>query len=128
MLVGFWRALSFYKNLALHFSSNTVIISESKFNFVLTCSTKNKLLQCFIFYFAFCVEKTMTLKNFVFRKNWVRREIVSMKIKFSGIFDLSWTHILAPKCTNMECLKHFNFSQLERQKLFYYQLCDFKTS
>ena len=52
-----------------------------------------------------------------------------MKRKFSGIFDLSWTHILATKCTNMECLKqHFNFSQLERQKLFYYQLCDFKTS
>ena len=29
----------------------------------------------------------MDVKNFVFRKNWVKREVASMKIAFFAIFD-----------------------------------------
>ena len=52
----------------------------------------------------------MALKNFVFRENWVVREVAGIKIAFSAIFDPTWTHILAPKGANMEFLKQsFNF-------------------
>ena len=47
----------------------------------------------------------MALKNFVFRENWVVREVAGIKIAFSAIFDSTWTHILAPKGPNIEFLK-----------------------
>ena len=42
-------------------------------------------------------QDTMVLKNFFFMENWVRSEVAGMKIAFFAIFDLTWTHILAPK-------------------------------
>ena len=39
----------------------------------------------------------MALKNFFFRENWVGSEVAGMKITVFVIFDLTWTHILAPK-------------------------------
>ena len=59
----------------------------------------------------------MVVKDFVFRQNW--------KKNFFAIFDPTcWTHILAPKGPNKEPLRQY-FNQ-ERQKLYYYQLRDFK--
>ena len=57
----------------------------------------------------------MAVKNFVFRQNWVSRRAAGMKKNFFfAIFD-----------PNKEFLKqHFSY---ERQKLYYYQFCDFKT-
>ena len=68
----------------------------------------------------------MAVKNFVFRENWVGSKVAGMKTTFFAIFDPTWTHILAPKGPNKEFLKQ-HFSQ-ERQKLYYYQFCDFKTN
>ena len=48
-----------------------------------------------------------------------------MKTTFFAIFDLTLTHSLAQKGPNKEFLKE-HFSQ-EKQKLYYYQFCDFKT-
>ena len=67
----------------------------------------------------------MAVKNFVFRQTLVGKMMAGMKETFFVIFDPSCTHILAPKGPNKEFLKQ-NFSQ-ERQKLYYYQFCDFKT-
>ena len=66
----------------------------------------------------------MVVKNFVFRQDWVGRKVAGIKT-FSAVFDPTWTHILALKGPNKEFLKQ-NFSY-ERQKLYYYQFCDFKT-
>ena len=68
---------------------------------------------------------TMVVKNFVFREDWVGRKVAGMKKSFFAIFDPTWTHILALKGPNKEFLKQ-NFSY-ERQKLYHYQFCDFKT-
>ena len=44
------------------------------------------------------------------------------------IFDPIWTHSSPQKGTSMEFFKqNFIFNQLERQKLYYYQLSDIKT-
>ena len=67
----------------------------------------------------------MVVKNFVFRQDWVGRKVAGMKKTFFAIFDPTCTHILALKSSNKEFLKQ-QFS-LERQKLYYYQFCDFKT-
>ena len=67
----------------------------------------------------------MAVKNFVFRENWISSKVAGMKTTFFAIFVPTWTHILAPKGPNKEFLKQ-HFSQ-ERQKLYYYQFCDFKT-
>ena len=67
----------------------------------------------------------MAVKNFVFRENWVGNKVVGMKTTFFAIFDPNWAHILAPKGPNKEFLKQ-HFSQ-RRQKLYYYQFCDFAT-
>ena len=68
----------------------------------------------------------MAVKNFVFRENWVGSEVASMKIAFFDIFDPTFTHILAPTDPNVGFLKqNFIFNPLERQNLYYYQLCDF---
>ena len=57
----------------------------------------------------------MALRNFVFRENWVGREMTGMKIAFFVIFDPTLTHILAPKCPNNEFLKqNFNFQFLRK--------------
>ena len=70
----------------------------------------------------------MALKNFFFRKKWVRSEVAGMKIAFFAIFDSPWTPILAQKGTNMEFLKKKKvFNPSERQNLYYYQVCDLKT-
>ena len=67
----------------------------------------------------------MAVKNFVFWENWVGSKAAGIKTTFSVIFDPTWTHILAPKDRNKEFLKqHFSY---ERQKLYYYQFCEFKT-
>ena len=68
----------------------------------------------------------MAVKNFVFRETWVDSKVAGMKATFFAIiFDPTWTHILAPKGPNKLFFKQY-FSQ-ERQKLYYYQFCDFKT-
>ena len=67
----------------------------------------------------------MAVKNFVFRENWVGSKVAGMKTTFFAIFDPTCAHILAPKVPNKEFLKQ-HFGQ-ERQKLYYYQFCDFKT-
>ena len=67
----------------------------------------------------------MAVKNFVFRENCGGSKLAVMKTTFFAIFDPTWTHILAPKDPNKEFLKE-HFSQ-EKQKLYYYQFCDFKT-
>ena len=55
-------------------------------------------------------QKTMAVKNFVFRENWVGSELASMKIAFVKHFDPTWTQILAPKGQNTKFLKqNFNF-------------------
>ena len=67
----------------------------------------------------------MAVKNFVFKEHWVGSKVAGMKTTFFAIFDPTWTHILAPQGPNKEFLKQ-HFSQ-EKQKLYYYQFCDFKT-
>ena len=63
-------------------------------------------------------KKTMALKNFSFRKNWVGIEVAVMKIAFFDIFDPTWTHILAPKGQNIEFLKqNFNFQFLRKTEV-----------
>ena len=77
------------------------------------------LLVCLV-----CLE-TMAVKNFVFRANWVGSMVADIK-NFFVIFDRTWTHILPLKGPNKNLLKqYFNFNQLERQKLYYYQFCNF---
>ena len=67
----------------------------------------------------------MAVKNFIFRENWVGIKVVGMKTTFFAIFDPTRAHILAPKGPNKEFFKP-HFSQ-GRQKLYYYQFCDFMT-
>ena len=68
----------------------------------------------------------MALKNFFFMENWVGSEVIDMKIAF---FDPTRTHILAPKKTQIwnSLKKILVFNAFERQKLHYYQVCDFIT-
>ena len=57
----------------------------------------------------------MAVKNFVFRKNWVGSEVANIKIAFLAIFNLTWTHVLAPTSPNMGILKqNFNFQFLRK--------------
>ena len=67
----------------------------------------------------------MAVKNLVFRENWAGSKVADMKTTIFAIFDPTWTYILAPKGPNNELLKEY-FSQ-EKQKLYHYQFCDFKT-
>ena len=55
----------------------------------------------------------------------VKNLVADMKTTFFAIFDPARTYIFTPKGPNKEFLKQ-HFSQ-ERQKLYYYQFCDFKT-
>ena len=66
----------------------------------------------------------MTVKNYVFRENWVGSKVAGMKTTFFAIFDLTWTKIMASKGPNKEFLKQ-HFSP-ERQS-YYYHFHDFKT-
>ena len=68
----------------------------------------------------------MAVKNFLSGENWVGSKVAGMKIIFFAIFDPTLTHSLTPKDPNKEFLKG-HFSQ-EKQKLYYYQFCDFKTN
>ena len=47
----------------------------------------------------------MAVKNFVFRENWVGSKVAGMKTIFFATFDLTWTHILAPKGSMRNSLK-----------------------
>ena len=67
----------------------------------------------------------MAVKNLVFRENWAGSKVADMKTTIFAIFDSTWIYILAPKGPNNEFLKEY-FSQ-EKQKLYHYQFCDFKT-
>ena len=67
----------------------------------------------------------MAVKNFVFRGKWVGSKVAGMKTTFLVIFDPTLTHSLAPKGPNKEFLKE-HFIQ-EKQKMCYYQFCDFTT-
>ena len=67
----------------------------------------------------------MAVNNFVFRENWVDSKVTGMKTTYFAIFDLTLTHCLAPKGPNKEFLEEY-FNQ-EKQKLYYYQFCDFNT-
>ena len=71
----------------------------------------------------------MVVKNFVFRKSWVGSEVTSMKTAFFAIFDTIRTHILGLTSPNMVFLKTriLISNPLEIHKLYYYQLCDFRT-
>ena len=107
----FIRFLSFFFLYLLQFGSTTFMYySKTLGNHVsfICCqrlvSVKNKLLWCFmdtsyfIFQFACLVcQKTMALKNFSFRGNWVGSEVAGMKIVFFANFDPTWAHILDPK-------------------------------
>ena len=75
----------------------------------------------------------MALKNFVCRVNWMLSEVVGMKISFFFFFFLPfWTQ---PGPTfwpqNAQIWNSLNriliFNPLERQKLYYYQVCELKT-
>ena len=67
----------------------------------------------------------MAVKNFVFRENWVGSKVAGIKTTFFAIFDPPWFHNLVPEGPNKEFLKEY-FSQ-EKQKIYYYRFCDFKT-
>ena len=67
----------------------------------------------------------MAVKNFVFQENWVGSKVTGMKTILFAIFNSTWTHSLASKDPNEEFLKE-RFSQ-QKQKLYYYQFCNFKT-
>ena len=71
----------------------------------------------------------MALKNFFIRENWVGSEVAGMKIAFFAIFDPTWTYILVPKKAQIwNFLNRTSiFNPLERQKSYYYQICDLKT-
>ena len=71
------------------------------------------------------VQETMAIEKFVFRENWVGIKVTGLKTILLAIFDATWTHSLASKDPTKEFLKE-HFSQ-EKQKLCYYQFCDFKT-
>ena len=52
---------------------------------------------------------TVADKKFVFRENWVDSKVAGTKGTFYGIFDSTWSHILAPKGPSKEFLKqHFS--------------------
>ena len=67
----------------------------------------------------------MAVKNLVFQKNGVVRKVTGMKTILFAIFNSTWTHSLASKDPIKEFLKE-HFSS-EKQKLYYYQFCNFKT-
>ena len=67
----------------------------------------------------------MAVEKFVFRENCVGIKVTGLKTILLAIFDPTWTHSLASKDPTKEFLKE-HFSQ-EKQKLYYYQFCDFKT-
>ena len=71
----------------------------------------------------------MALKNFSFRKNWVGSEVAGTKIAFFAIFDPTWAYILPPQKAKIwnSLSRTLIFCPLERQKLYYYQVCNLKT-
>ena len=67
----------------------------------------------------------MAVKNFAFRENWVSSKVAGTKTNFFAIFDPTLTLSGAQKSPNKEFLKeHFSH---EKQKLYYFQFCDFRT-
>ena len=57
----------------------------------------------------------MTVKNYVFKENWVGRDMAGMKIVIFAIFDPTWAQLLAPKGPSMEFLKqNFIFKSLRK--------------
>ena len=57
----------------------------------------------------------MTVKNYVFRENWVGRDMAGMKIVIFAIFDPTWAQLLAPIGPSMEFLKqNFIFKSLRK--------------
>ena len=94
-------------------------------------SVKNELLQYFIqisqgqliFQFAQSIGTLLLLMlrtSFFGKTGLAERWMAGMKKTFFAIFDPTCPHILALKRPNKEFLKQ------ERQKLCYYQFCDFK--
>ena len=55
----------------------------------------------------------LTRKNW---ENWVGSEVTGVKITFLAIFDIHWTHILAPKGPDMEFHKHFSFQSIRKKE------------
>ena len=55
----------------------------------------------------------MTVKNFVFRENWVVSKVAGVKTTFFAIVDPTWSHILASQCSNKGLLKQ-HFSKKDR--------------
>ena len=53
----------------------------------------------------------MAVKNFIFRENYVGREVTGMTIAFFAIFDPTWTHILVP---NAQIRKNFDFQSIKK--------------
>ena len=47
----------------------------------------------------------MSVKNFDFRKNWVKSEVASKKIALFAIFGPIWTHVLSPTGPNIGFLR-----------------------
>ena len=67
----------------------------------------------------------MAVKNFAFRENWISSKVAGMKTNFFAIFDPTLTLSGAPKGPNKEFLiEHFS---REKQKLYYFQFCDYRT-
>ena len=49
----------------------------------------------------------MVVNNFVYRQDWVARNVAGIKNPFFAIFDPTWTHILVLKSPNKEFLKQY---------------------
>ena len=69
----------------------------------------------------------MAVKNFVFRENWVGCVVAGMNIAFLSFLTQPGPTVHPKKAQVWNSLNNFIFNQLERQKLYYYQLSDIKT-
>ena len=63
----------------------------------------------------------MVIKNFVFRENWVLSEVAGILTQPEPTFWFQKAQIW----NSLNRILMFN--PLERQKLYYYQVCDLKT-
>ena len=70
----------------------------------------------------------MALKNFTFKENWLVSKVAGKQIALLVIFNqpgpIFW--LQKPQIWN-SLNRILIFNPLERQKLYYYQLCDLKT-
>ena len=81
----------------------------------------------YLLVFLVCQE-TMALKNFFFRENWVGSEVAGMKIAFLPFLTQPGPDLGTQKAQIWNALNRILiFNLLEREKLYYYQVCDLKS-